>query len=182
MVYSVAKGSPRDTELILPTTLRRCAQQVWLPNTSMPANAGGAEAKAVVVGMTRLLAEYRELQQGNPELWGALLAGIVAVAAPESTVGAGRRGVGPEEDEEDVWEKQQAVQEVSGEAVFSKLHFASAGDHDFFPQVPDPLAFLAQQLASLVQSNPAGAFAPVVAKALNPSQLAMLQARGARIH
>jgi hypothetical protein len=144
----------------------------------MPANAGGAEAKAAVVGMTRLLVEYRELQQGNLELWGALLAGIVAVAAPESTVG---RKDGGEEDEEDLWEKQQAVQEVSGEAVFSKLHFASAGEHDFFPQVTDPLAFLAQQLSGLVGSNPAGALGPVIAKALNPAQLAALQAKGARL-
>lgn len=144
----------------------------------MPANAGGAEAKAAVVGMTRLLVEYRELQQGNADLWGALLAGILAVAAPESTIG---RKDGGEEDEEDAWERQQAVQEVSGEAVFSKLHFASAGEHDFFPQVADPLAFLAQQLTNLVGSNPAGAFGPVIAKVLNPAQLAALQAKGARI-
>ncbi len=145
----------------------------------MPANAGGAEAKAAVVGMTRLLVEYRELQQGNLELWGALLAGILAVAAPESTIG--RKVDGGEEDEEDLWEKQQAVQEVSGEAVFSKLHFASASEHDFFPQVADPVAFLAQQLTGLVGSNPAGAFAPIIGKALNHTQLAALQAKGARI-
>lgn len=145
----------------------------------MPANAGGAEAKAVVVGMTRLLVEYKELQQANPELWGALLAGIMAVAAPESAVG--RKDGAEDADEEDAWEKQQAVQEVSGEAVFSKLHFASAGDHDFFPQVADPLAFVAQQLTNLVRSNPAGGLAPVIGKVLNPSQLAALQARGAAI-
>lgn len=154
--------------------------QVWLPNTSMPANAGGAEAKAAVVGMTRVLVEYRELQQ-NPELWGALLAGILAVAAPESTIAGARRGDGGEDDEEDAWERQQAVQEVSGEAVFSKLHFASAGEHDFFPQVSDTVGFVAQQLTGLVGSNPAGAFAPVIGKVLNPSQLAALQAKGARI-
>lgn len=145
----------------------------------MPANAGGAEAKAAVVGMTRLLVEYRELQ-GNADLWGALLAGIVAVAAPESVVG--RKDGGEGEDEEDAWEKQQAVQEVSGEAIFSKLHFASAGEHDVFPQVGgDTLAFVAQQLTGLVGSNPAGGFGPVIANALSPSQLAALQAKGARI-
>ena len=148
----------------------------------MPANAGGAEAKAAVVGMTRLLVEYRDLQQGNADLWGALLAGTVAVAAPESVVGRGGKGGGEGEDEEDAWERQQAVQEVSGEAVFSKLHFASAGERDFFPQVPgDTLAFVAQQLSGLVGSNPAGGFGPVIAKALSPAQLAVLQAKGARI-
>ena len=116
--------------------------QVWLPNVQMAAIAGGMEAKACVVGLTRVMCEYRELvgSAEGLEIWGGVLKGVLMMAAPEAGnedgVGfvVGKRGE-EEVDEEDAWEKQQAVQEVSGEAVFSKLHFASAGEEDYFPQV-----------------------------------------------
>ena len=155
--------------------------QVWLRNTQMAALAGGSEAKACVVGMTRLLCEYRELQS-SLETWGALLSGIVSIAAPEAGKAGkdGGMGGGEEEDEEDAWEKQQAVPEVTGEAVFSKLHFASSGEVDYFPQVGEPVSFVAAQLNAFFATNPAASFLPAIEKSLSPAQIQVLQAAGVR--
>lgn len=90
--------------------------------------------------------------------------------------GGGDEGI----DEEDAWEKQQAVQEVSGEAVFSKLHFASAGDEDYFPEVGNPLSFVAQRLNTLLASNPGVNLWQIVEKSLSQQQVQTLQAAGVR--
>lgn len=166
---------------------RMVLTQVWIPNVQMAAIAGGMEAKACVVGLTRVLCEYRELLASAEglEIWGGLLKGVVCMATPEADKDAnsvvGKRGGGDEGiDEEDAWEKQQAVQEVSGEAVFSKLHFASAGDEDYFPEVGNPLSFVAQRLNTLLASNPGVNLWQIVEKSLSQQQVQTLQAAGVR--
>jgi exportin-2 (importin alpha re-exporter) len=167
--------------------------QAWLPNVQMAAIAGGMEAKACVVGLTRVMCEYRELvgSAEGLEIWGGVLKGVVTMAAPEAWkedgFGVGGKRAGEEEmDEEDAWEKQQAVQEVSGEAVFSKLHFASAGEEDYFPQVEGGregglVPFVAQQLNGFLAGNQGVNFWPVVEKSLSPPQIRVLQAAGVRL-
>eukprot|EP00624_Nannochloropsis_granulata_P000776 evm.model.NODE_13239_length_6809_cov_22.316198.1 len=195
--FYTGKFSPaawtRLLESLQPGMTKMVLIQVWLPNVQMAAIAGGMEAKACVVGLTRVLCEYRELlgSAEGLEIWGGVLNGVLMMAAPEvgkeDGLGKGKRGGGEEEvDEEDAWEKQQAVQEVSGEAVFSKLHFASAGEEDYFPQVEvgregGLVSFVAQQLNGFWASNQGVNFWPVVEKSLSPPQIGVLQAAGVRL-
>lgn len=154
-------------ESMQPGLTRTLLTSVWLPNSTMPAAAGGMEAKAVLIGMSRLLCEYGDLQS-DLDLWGGVLQAAVSIACPET----GKAG--PEvEDEEDEWDKQQRQTEVSGEAVYSKLHFASGGEHDWFPQIPDGPRFLVQELHGLISSQP-GRFQPAIQKSLSPTQLQSL--------
>jgi hypothetical protein len=94
--------------------------QVWLPNTQMPAMAGGMEAKDCIIGMTRLLCEH-PIVQSDPDAWGAVLAGVMAVASPETD----KRPEPADLDDDDI---DVTLPDPAGGAVYSKLHYASSGE------------------------------------------------------
>lgn len=134
----------------------------------MAAHAGGKEAKSHVVGLTRVLVEFTEIHS-DPETWGSVLSAILKILVPEFD-GKTKQA---EEEEED-YDKEMSHQELTGEAVYSKLHFASGGEHDWFPSIPDAKAFLVHQLNGLLSVN-AGQFTPIMQKSLTPQQLQSLQ-------
>lgn len=142
-------------------------QNVVLPNAKMSANAGGSEAKTVLVGFSRLLCEYADLQS-DLELWGGLLSAALTVAAPEKTALDAAK-----DEDADEWEMAQKQTEISGEAVYSKLHLASKNEQDWFPEIPDATAFLVQRLHGLLSANP-GRFNMAMQKCLAPTQLQAL--------
>jgi hypothetical protein len=58
--------------------------------------------------------------------------------------------------------------------VYSKLHFASPGEQDWFPQVPEGTVYMVRELHGLLSGAP-GQFLPAIQKALSPEQQQALQ-------
>jgi len=122
-----------------------------------------------------LLCEYPDLQSSDSELWGQVLAAAVTLGNPDvdKQQQKAAAGTGGDDDDED-----DPLQLVTGEAAFSKLHFAGRGakEHDWFPNIPDATIFLAQELHQLVTTTTTypGQYQAIIQKSLDPPKMEAL--------
>jgi len=129
----------------------------------------GAEAKAAMIGMARILCESDTVKT-SPPAFTALLGFLVGVMDPAT---AGKGAAAADDDDEG------AGEEVATGDAFSRLHFTGGdGDEDYFPEVPDGPAAACAALAALAAASP-GVVGPRAA-ALPPAQAASLAAHCTR--
>ena len=142
-------------ESLQPGLVSSVVSNVWLPNVLMAANAGGNEAKACVVGLTRLIIDSVDIQD-TPELVGAILSGATVITCPEET--GIKRSILSEydEDNEETAEEKFAQRSIGGEGAYTKLYYATFKDEDidYFSYFPSIKSYFGSTIAEFYLSNP----------------------------
>lgn len=131
--------------------------QVWLPPLTKDAPATKMDAKIQVIGLTNLLCESPALlnDQNFQKVWTTALTCIMKAI---SSVGSGVTN-----------DEEEFTAEISYDAVYSKLHFASTPARDPFPEVKNVAQNLATSLNKLCSSRP-GIFPPMIQQGLQDDE------------
>jgi exportin-2 (importin alpha re-exporter) len=118
--------------------------QVWIPHLTKETPIGRLETKIMVLGLSKLLCDVPSLLSNadGQKIWGDLLSSILRViVSPNAQFGT--------TDLADDFEV-----EITYDAAYSRLHYASRPLHDPFPDINDVSALFFQQLYSLCTSQP----------------------------
>jgi exportin-2 (importin alpha re-exporter) len=118
--------------------------QVWIPHLITETPIGRLETKIMVLGLSKLLCDVPNLLSNadGQKIWGDLLSSILRViASPNAQLGT--------TDLTDDFEV-----EITYDAAYSRLQYASRPLHDPFPDINDASALFLQQLYSLCNSQP----------------------------
>uniref|UniRef100_A0A7S1XYB3 Importin N-terminal domain-containing protein n=1 Tax=Phaeomonas parva TaxID=124430 RepID=A0A7S1XYB3_9STRA len=138
------------------------SQSIFLSNAARHKNWSAEELKCFCDGIVSLLVQGPILGQ-NPALWGSGVGAVVQVLMRDS---------GADGDDEEDGSGIAAEMEVTYDATYSRLAFASAAKIDAFPNLPPPLVYLPRCLAELGGQQP---LLPVLQQQLTPDQQAALQ-------
>ena len=136
--------------------------QVWLPPLAKDAPATRIDTKLQVVGLTKLLCESSSLSTdpNGQKVWAQ---GIACIMKAISSAGSNLNNADDNEEEA----------EISYDATYSKLHFASTPAADPFPDIPDLPVNFAKSLHALCSAHP-GKFQPLIQQGLQSDDKQMI--------